>query len=100
MLQILILGMILLMTSSCNVPNVKDPVYTCVINTGKSTARCGERSLNYKNIRRKVGEWVVKPTNFDIHRADNMLCFDLQDWLERIKPSLKEGHDLWSDNRD
>ena len=100
MLQILIVGMTLLMMSSASAPVIKKPVYSCVINSKNQLARCGKRDLNYKHKRSSVGEWVGKPKNYSIHKANNMVCFGLKDWLKKIKPSLKEGHDYWVDKND
>ncbi len=100
MLKILAIGMMLWTMFSCNAPNVEDPVYSCVINTKEMIARCGDRNLNYRLERNIVGEWVDRPVNFDISEADNMVCFGLNDWLEEIKPTLKETHDFWVDSRD
>ena len=97
---IMTIGLIALMMFSCKAPNVKDPVGSCMINVKKNIAVCGERNLNYKLERKSVGEWVNRPLAYDLIEAQNMVCFDLQDWLERIKPTLKETADFYQDSID
>lgn len=96
----MMIGLTLLGTFSCKAPNVKEPVFSCVVNVDQNIAVCGERNLNYKLPREEVAEWVNEPIVYEIAIAQNMVCFDLRDWLERIKPTLKEVHDFYQDSKD
>lgn len=88
-------GVILLI--GCNSPTVKDPVQSYIINTNEMIVASGMRSLDYKKD--DVGEWVEPPQFLGIEFAHNAVCFSLEDWLTRIKPTLKEGREAWLDRK-
>lgn len=88
-------GVILLI--GCNSPTVKEPVQSYIINTNEMIVASGMRSLDYKKD--DVGEWVEPPQFLDIEQANNAVCFSLEDWLTKIKPTLKEGREAWLDRK-
>jgi hypothetical protein len=88
-------GVILL--AGCNSPTVKEPVQSYIINTNEMIVASGLRSLDYKKD--DVGEWVEPPQFIAIEFAHNAVCFSLEDWLTKIKPTLKEGRQAWLDRK-
>ena len=86
--------------TACNsVPTVSKPVYSCVTSQKFQVCKCGMRNLDYKTSREAVGEWVdinaleTKP----LDQCPDMVGISLEDWLTKVKPTLKEGSDAWYD---
>lgn len=57
----------------------------------------GMRSLDYKKD--NVAEWIEPPVFEPIENANNAVCFSLEDWLTKIKPTLREGSKAWNDRK-
>ena len=54
------------------------------------------KNLDYKSKRKIVGEWIEELKFIPLSDApNNMMCFSMEDWLEQIKPKLKEAHDYY-----
>lgn len=95
MMPLVMIGVILL--TGCNSPTVKEPVRSYIINTNEMIIASGMRSLDYKKD--NVAEWIDSPTFEPIEAANNAVCFSLEDWLTKIKPTLKEGSMAWRDRK-
>jgi hypothetical protein len=93
------IGIMPLIMCSCNPPTVKGTVYSCVTSQKLQVARCGKRIIDYKQDRVVVGEWQNKDqlTTMPLSEMPDQLTYDLEDWLLRIKPTIKSGHDFWAD---
>lgn len=98
MRKTMMIGMTLLMMSSCQVPILKDPVEMNVINLRTGTASSGKKDLNIKHDPSKVGEWIAPPHRGIMDEIDpNQTCFPTRVWLKDIKPKLKEGSRAYRD---
>lgn len=85
--------------TGCKAPTVKGDIDSCVTSLKFGVAKCGARNLDYQTERKTVGEWkdVSKLITKPIQEMPDMVCIGLEDWLTRVKPTLKEGHDFWKD---
>lgn len=85
--------------TSCNSPTIKGSVYSCVTSMKFHVCKCGERILDYKQDKSLVAEWAntASLTIMPLNECPDLVGFALEDWLKRIKPSLKEGHDYYED---
>lgn len=96
---LLLSGMIYL--QGCNSPSLEAPVTSCVLTFEHGRFNCGPRILDYKVEREKVGEWqnielnVIGSLDEIPHR--DLVCVTMEDWLLKVKPTLKKGHDYWID---
>ena len=85
----------------CNPPTIEDPVTSCVLSFAHGRFNCGPRILDYKAERDRVGEWqnielnIIGPID-EITERD-LVCVSMKDWLGKVKPTLKKGHDFWVD---
>ena len=95
----LVIFSILFFSVSCNSPSIKESVDSCVTSQKFQVAKCGKRILDYKKDRATVGEWenISNNKTIPITEAGDQVCFSLEAWLLKIKPTLKEGHDFWKD---
>jgi hypothetical protein len=80
-------------------PTVKGTVYSCLTSQEFQTCKCGDRIIDYKQDRNIVGEWAnsASLTIRPLSECPDIVGFGLDEWLVRIKPTLKEGHDYWID---
>lgn len=55
--------------------------------------------LDYKIDRSMVGEWVDPDSlvEMPIEECPDLMGISVEDWLTRVRPKLKEGHDYWKD---
>ena len=85
--------------TGCNSPTVKRSVYSCVTSQKFQVCKCGERILDYKQDKSLVAEWVntASLTVMPLSECPDLVGFGLEDWLKEIKPTLKEGHDYYTD---
>lgn len=87
----------------CNAPSVEEPVTSCVLSFVHGRFNCGPRVLDYKVEREKVGEWqnielnIIGPIE-EIPEKD-LVCVTMNDWLTKVKPTLKKGHDYFVDSK-
>lgn len=97
----LILVLLFFLLASCNSPTIEEPVTSCVISFDKMRFNCGPRVLDYKQPREKVGEWLNIELNIlgDIQEIPQreLVCVTTEDWLTKIKPTLKKGSDFYND---
>lgn len=97
MLKIVMIGVMLLMMFSCKPPTIKEPVKMFVINTSFYEAGVGTKNLDIRTDG-EITSWIEKPKFIPLDEApENMMCFDLKDWLEIITPKLKEGNHYYHD---
>ncbi len=91
----------MLLVQGCEFPTVAGVVDSCVTSQKFGIARCGKRVLDYTMPREKVFEWDNDKELKDSPIGDmpDMVCVSLPDWLTRIKPIGKEGHDAWSNQQ-
>ena len=86
----------------CNPPTLEAPVTSCVLSFTHGKFNCGPRILDYKVEREKVGEWqnielnIIGPIEELPHR--DLVCVTTEDWLTKVKPTLKKGHDYFIDS--
>lgn len=99
MLPLILIGLTLV--TACEPPTIDGPVTTCVVSLTRGQFNCGPRILDYKTEREKVGEWQNIELNVigsieEIPQKE-LVCVTTEDWLTKIKPTLKKGHDFWVD---
>lgn len=101
MLKIGMIGGMLLGISSCkNSPTIKKPIQTYIVNQKFQEAAAGKRELNYKKKKSDVGEWIEEPKFIPLFQAPEvMFCMSLEDWLKKVKPTLKAGSIYFSNSR-
>lgn len=99
--KIVMIGVMLVGMFSCKkAPTIKNPVTTYVVNQKFNEAAVGPRDLNYKNRKNSVGEWIGEPTFISLSEApETMFCMSLEDWLKKVKPTLKAGSIFFSNRR-
>lgn len=86
---------------SCRVPTIEEPVDSYVISLRRNLSKSGLRNLNIKDNPKKVGEWSGETVNGKLDNIPSELtCFSTEDWLQIIKPKLKEGARAYRDYRD
>jgi len=85
--------------TACNSPTVKEPVESFVTSNKFQVYKSGNRTLDYKQSRELVGEWVSGSVSepMPLEEMPDSVCFSLESWLTKIKPKLKDGHDFWND---
>ena len=87
--------------AACDSPTIEQPVTSCVISFDKMRFNCGPRVLDYKQPREKVGEWLNIELNIigDLQEIPQkeLVCVTTEDWLTKIKPTLKKGSDFYHD---
>jgi hypothetical protein len=102
--EMLTIGVILLISCSCNTPVIKNPVLSCVQNYHENIyeAGCGQRDMNIK--RGTVGEFVTKLDFMSFEEMSKLsenktfVAFPVEVWKLQIEPYLKELHDMYNDN--
>lgn len=91
--------MLLGMFSCKNAPTIKENLKTFVIDQRYNDVAVGKRNLNYKDKKSIVGEWVRKDqvVFIPIHEApNNLFCITVEDWLTKVKPTLKRASDFYN----
>jgi hypothetical protein len=91
---------ILFYLSGCKPPTIKKPIEMFAINLDFNEAAKGKKNLNFKNKKKKVGEWVTELEYINLSEAPrNLMCFSMETWLKQIKPKLKEGATYYRNSR-
>ena len=86
---------------SCNSPTVTGSLDSCVTSQKFQVSKCGKRIIDYKQKREVVGEWedVSKLEIKPISDTPDQVCFSLDNWLTKVKPTLKEGSDFFHNQK-
>lgn len=97
----LMIGLILLVMSSCAGVMVKEPQPVYVINTKTSSVAKGTKTFNVKEGRDKMTDWVEMPELVEWSEIpENLIAFPLEIWLKKIRPALKMLAQKYKDDRD
>ena len=96
MLRILMSGVLLFLTYSCQSPTIEKPIKSYIVNFAYQEVAVSNRHLNYKLDKDKVGARVGPIEFITFNEApENLMCFSLEDWLTVINPTLKKGSNFF-----
>ena len=96
----MMIGPILIMAFSCQIPTIKDPVQMYELRMSSAQAKVARRNLDIKSDPRTVAEKIEPFYIIEFNELPNsLMCFSLETYLKRIKPKIKEGAQAYYDYR-